>query len=116
MGVRCRVISNLRDADEVLPDWFREKYDQYIEFDRAFWVSRNEYKRYMTLSDFDADIQRVICETDCDPVYLLYITDDETYIPENVTLVYVLITKDEIRELVPDSALIVPTSSVERAM
>ena len=79
MGYRHQVISDtMAPEKDLLPEWFIEKYEALIDFDRGFWASRWEYKRYSSLSCFDRDVQKVVQDLELDQIRLVYFADESS--------------------------------------
>ena len=98
MGYRHQVISDtMVPQSELLPEWFKEKYCNIIDFNRNFWVSYTEYKRYGILLEFDNDVQKGVKELGLPNIRLVYFAD-ESY-QENPDISHVSITKDSIIEV-----------------
>ena len=77
MGYRHQVISDtMAPKADLLPKWFRERYEEIIDFDRRFWASRGEHKRYSALSGFERDVQRVVQELELNEIRLIYFADE----------------------------------------
>ncbi|WP_351122518.1 hypothetical protein [Shewanella sp. T24-MNA-CIBAN-0130] len=77
MGYRHQVISDTMVPDiKNLPKWFLEKYEGIIDFNRDYWASYSEHKRYGVLSALDTDVQKVIQELDCRSIRLVYFADE----------------------------------------
>ena len=97
MGYRHQVISDtLAPKADLLPEWFIEKYEAVIDFDRGFWASKGEHKRYGVLSDFDRDVQKVVQELELDKIRLVYFADESSSHHPDIS--HVTITSDSIVE------------------
>jgi hypothetical protein len=97
MGYRHQVISDtMVPKSERLPGWFKDKYEGVVDFDRGFWSSYTEYKRYGVLSEFDTDVQKVVQELEESEVRLVYFADESD--SESPDISHVSITKDAIVE------------------
>ncbi len=102
MGYRHQVISDtmVMKKDE-LPKWFTDKYDGLIDFDRDYWASYTELKRYSALEDFNKDIQKVLIEDGKkDSVRLIYFADESEESSPDV--IHTHITTEFIKEITPD--------------
>ena len=100
MGYRYQVMSGVLEiTEEELPHWFKLKYSGIIDFDREFWASTCEFKRYVTLSDFNKDIQKVLIELNLpdESIKLIYFADEGC--EESPDISHVYITIDEITEI-----------------
>ena len=107
MGYRHQVISNIMTAPKTkaLPEWFKEKYEKIIDFDRNFWAIKTEYIRYgilfPSLLEFDDDVQKVVREMNLDKIKLVYFADESDSNSPDIS--HVLITKDSITEIKANS-------------
>ena len=99
MGDRHQVISDTTiPKKEHLPKWFTEKYKDCIDFDRGFWASYGEFKRYGAFKELEKDVQQVIKEVDgMDSVRLVFFADESD--KESPDLTHVTITADKIIEI-----------------
>ena len=98
MGYRHQVISDtMAPNKDLLPEWFIEKYEAVIDFDRRFWASRGEHKRYSALSGFERDVQRVVQELELNEIRLIYFAD-ESY-SHNPDISHISITSGSIVEV-----------------
>lgn len=108
MGYRHIMVSETLVPNYInLPLWFKEKYKGVVDFDRDYWASYTEYKRYGLLANFEEDVQKVLNElyTEDSPykhlyeesIRLIFYADesDDDY-PD---LSYVVVTKDKIKEV-----------------
>jgi len=114
MGYRHQVISDITYlTKDKLPGWFTIKYDKIIDFDRQYWASYGECKRYFALVDFNTDIQKVSLvdfNTDIQKVLnelelwitvrLIYFADESSELLPDV--IHTTITADIITEIAPD--------------
>ncbi len=102
MGYRHQVISNITKLNKNnLPKWFTEKYEKLIDFDRKYWASNYEYKRYFSLTSFNSDIQKMLSEVDKDvTIRLVYFANEsnETF-PD---IIHTTITASSVKEITPD--------------
>ncbi len=98
MGYRHQVISDTMVPESArLPEWFKEKYQGAIDFNRDFWASYTEYKRYGLLSEFDSDVQKVVQELNAFEIRLVYFADESDSDTPDIS--HVTITKDAIVEI-----------------
>lgn len=99
MGYRHQVISDtMIPKKEYLPEWFTEKYKSWIDFDRDFWASYDEGKRYGIFQELEEDVQQVIKEVKgMDSVRLVFFADESD--EESPDLTHVTITADKITEI-----------------
>ena len=97
MGYRHQVISDtLAPKADSLPKWFRERYEEIIDFDGGFWASRGEYKRYSALSGFERDVQRVVQELELGDIRLVYFADESSSHHPDIS--HITITSESIVE------------------
>lgn len=98
MGYRHQVMSDtMAPSFDRLPTWLIEKYQHIIDFNRDFWASTTEYKRYGLLSNFEVDIQKALKEMgDTDPVRLIFYADESDDTEPDLTIVR--ITQNTITE------------------
>jgi len=100
MGYRHQVISNINPFfTRELPQWFIEKYEDFIEFDGAYWHSHSEYKKHGPWRDLNTDVQKALQETqgpDKFPleVQLVYFADEGEV--EDPDIQHVIITAKKI--------------------
>lgn len=101
MGYRHQVISDtMAPKKEKLPEWFVNKYDGNIDFDRQYWASFTELKRYMALDTFNEDVQKILKELDDgDSIKLIYFADESD--ERSPDVIHAYITADEIVEITP---------------
>lgn len=99
MGYRHQVISDtMVPRKEHLPKWFTTKYEGWIDFDRGFWASYSEGKRYGIFENLEKDVQQVIKEVKgIDSVRLVFFADESG--EESPDLTHVTITADKITEI-----------------
>ena len=101
MGYRHQVISDtLTPKADSLPKWFKERYESVIDFDRDFWASKTEYKRYGILLEFNDDVQKVLQEMNLDKIRLIYFADESSIFNPDIS--HVTITKCAIVEIKAD--------------
>lgn len=101
MGYRHQLISDtMVPSKDSLPKWFVEKYKNTIDFNRDYWASYTEYKQYGEWRELHDDVQKVIQETDCDDIKLVYFADEGDKNQPDISHVY--ITENEIVERRPE--------------
>lgn len=78
MGYRHQVMSDtMVPSFDRLPNWLTEKYQNIIDFNRGFWASTTEYKRYGLLKDLEVDIQKALKEMEyTDSIALIFYADE----------------------------------------
>ena len=98
MGHRHQVIScTFAPSVDKLPDWFKHKYSDRIDFTGDYWNSYDECKMHTTLVSFNEDTQKVLIELDYNhSVVLLYHSDDNSYY--DIDVVHFRISKEGITE------------------
>lgn len=100
MGYRHQVISDtMIPKKESLPEWFVARYEKVIDFDRDFWASHTEYKRYGALGGFEEDVQKVMIEKDLDEIVLIFFADESDV--ERPDVSHVTVTQSDIVERRP---------------
>lgn len=105
MGYRHQVISDtMVPSKEKLPEWFVEKYEEFIDFDGDYWASRGGYKRYGIFRSLEYDIQKVIAEVEHDRKVQLVFFADESIVQGHADVSHVTITADKITEIFLDGS------------
>lgn len=100
MGYRHQLMSSIISFKRNdLPQWFLIKYDKIIDFDRDFWVSFYEHKRYGALLDFNNDVFKIVKELEIDRIELVYFADEGLIEDDNPDISHVLITQEGIIEV-----------------
>lgn len=100
MGHRHQVISDMSVPEkDNLPEWFVSKYSGFIDFDRDYWASYGEAKRYCYLISLDSDVQKVVIELNLKEIRLVYFADEG--LADSPDIIHVTITQGSIVELRP---------------
>lgn len=82
MGYRHIMISDtLVPEEKDLPEWFKEKWKEYVDFSGEYWRTYSEYKLYGPFGEFIKDVQKLLDSSEpeffcCDVCQLVFFADE----------------------------------------